>query len=118
MQFGDKEHCAWMHAAQAPQQHYQVTGNTETGRYQVQHYSNCTRSLYTFESTHCTYAVALDAAADLATPECPLLAWGYVINGPEDASKLAAAARLQDEYAGCLAVGRRYEATGDVRVFA
>jgi hypothetical protein len=78
-----------------------------------------TRSLYTFEtSQYMTYEGALYAAADLATPECPLLAWGYTINGPQDEIAIKMAARLQDEYAGCLAVGRRYEATGDVRVFA
>ena len=99
MQFGDKEHCAWMHAAQAPQQHYQVTYNAEAGRYQVQHYTNCTRSLYTFESTHCTYAVALDAAADLATPECPLLAWGYAITSEADA-QFERVLKLQHDWCG------------------
>lgn len=84
-----------------PQQHYQVTYSAKAGGYQVQHYTNNPRSLYTYGTPYATYEEALTHGSWLAMPECPLLAWGYVINGPQDEAQIKAAVKMQDEYVGC-----------------
>lgn len=95
-------------------EHYQIEWQQDG--YHVQRINMATSTLRTQPYPHCCYGDALVAAAQQATPECPLLAWGYAITDTADA-RIARAVKLESEYAAALAVGRRYEETGNPAVF-
>ena len=98
--------------------HLQVEHTNDGYQAQMMYlFDDASRKFFDVGKARSTYAEALAFAAKWATAKCPLLAWGYIIDGP-DSGNIGRAVRLQAEYEAALAVGHRYQATGDVRVFA
>jgi hypothetical protein len=106
-----------MIAENTMKEHYQIAYDAKNCGYQVQHMRIEPRRVYTFWRNYATYLEALQAAAEIATERCPLLAWGYAVRGMQDAATLHKANVLEEEYAAAMDMGRRYEATGDAGVF-